>query len=49
MADVGFGWSLYGFFGAALVWLAVYFFWAWRAAERDRVGERSRGQDVHGR
>jgi hypothetical protein len=49
MADVGFGWSLYGFFAAALVWLAVYFYWAWRAAERDRARDESRGQDVHGR
>ncbi len=33
---MGFGWSLYGFFIAAVVWLAVYFVWAWRAARRDR-------------
>ncbi len=33
---MGFGWSLYGFFIAAVVWLAVYFLWAWRAARHDR-------------
>lgn len=43
MTDVGFGWSLYGFFIAAIVWLAAYFAWAWRAAERDR--ERARRND----
>ena len=37
---MGFGWGLYGFFIAALVWLAVYFLWAWSAAKRDR--ERGR-------
>jgi hypothetical protein len=42
MADVGFGWNFYGFFIAAVVWLAVYFLWAWRAAERDRARERGR-------
>jgi hypothetical protein len=36
---VGFGWSLYGFFIAAFVWLAVYFLWAWSAAKRDRNGD----------
>lgn len=39
-AGVGFGASFYGFFAAALVWLAVYFVWAWRAAARD--GRRRR-------
>lgn len=47
MADIGFGWNLYGFFIAALVWLAVYFCWAWRAAARDRARDQERGQ--HGR
>lgn len=32
----GFGWSFYGFFVAAALWLAGYFLWAWRAAVRDR-------------
>jgi hypothetical protein len=32
----GFGWSFYGFFVAAAAWIAVYFLWAWRAAEGDR-------------
>lgn len=41
MADVGFGWNFYGFFVAAVIWLAVYFYWAWRAAERDRERERT--------
>jgi hypothetical protein len=34
---MGFGWSFYGFFAAAALWLAVYFLWAWRAAGRDRA------------
>lgn len=33
---MGFGWGLYGFFVAAVIWIAVYFLWAWRAAVRDR-------------
>ncbi len=33
---MGFGWSLYGFFVAAVVWVCLYFLWAWRAARRDR-------------
>jgi len=33
---MGFGWSFYGFFFAAAVWLLLYFVWAWRAAVRDR-------------
>jgi len=32
---MGFGWSFYGFFLAAGAWLAIYFVWAWRAAQRD--------------
>ncbi len=35
-ASLGFGWSFYGFFAAAVVWLGVYFVWAARAAARDR-------------
>jgi hypothetical protein len=34
---MGFGWSFYGFFVAAAVWVALYFVWAWRAAARDRA------------
>lgn len=41
----GFGWEFYGFFVAAVVWLAIYFLWAWRAARRDRAEEPS----AHGR
>ncbi len=37
---MGFGWSFYGFFLAAALWLLVYFVWASRAAARDR--ERGR-------
>ena len=37
---MGFGWGFYGFFAAAIVWLALYFLWAWRMAERDRKGGR---------
>jgi hypothetical protein len=33
---MGFGWSFYGFFVAAVVWLVLYFAWAARAASRDR-------------
>ena len=33
---MGFGWSFYGFFVAAAVWLLLYFVWALRAAARDR-------------
>jgi hypothetical protein len=33
---VGFGWSFFGFFFAAGLWLAAYFVWAVRAAARDR-------------
>jgi hypothetical protein len=36
-SGMGFGWSFYGFFVAAAVWLALYFVWAWRAAVRDRL------------
>lgn len=36
----GFGWSFYGFFAAAVVWLAIYFAWAARAAARDRQQAR---------
>jgi len=43
--SVGFGWGFYGFFVAAVVWLAIYFLWAWRAAARDRAAER----ESHGR
>ncbi len=32
----GFGWSFYGFFGAAGLWLGLYFLWAVRAAARER-------------
>ena len=32
----GFGLSFYGFFAAALIWLVVYFVWAFRASARDR-------------
>lgn len=33
---MGFGWSFYGFFVAAAVWLGLYFLWAARQATRDR-------------
>ena len=28
----GFGWSFYGFFVVAALWVAAYFAWAWRAS-----------------
>lgn len=37
----GFGFGFYGFFVVAIVWVALYFLWAWRAAARDRVKERA--------
>lgn len=37
---MGFGWGLYGFFVAAVIWVALYFLWAWRMAARDREGRR---------
>ena len=39
---MGLGWSFYGFFAAAAIWLAVYFVWAFRAAAHDR---RSQSND----
>ncbi len=33
---MGFGWSFYGFFVAAAVWLAAYFAWSFTAAARER-------------
>jgi hypothetical protein len=36
---MGFGWSFYGFFVLAVLWLAAYFAWAARAA-RDRNERR---------
>lgn len=34
---VGFGWSFYGFFIAASVWMVLYFVWAFAVAEpKDR-------------
>jgi hypothetical protein len=44
---MGFGWGLYGFFVAAAIWMAVYFYWAWRADLRDRAEARDR--ERHGR
>jgi hypothetical protein len=42
----GFGWSFYGFFVAAALWMAGYFAWSFRAAARDgqrgREGQRRR-------
>jgi hypothetical protein len=32
---MGFGWSFYGFFIAAAVWMAAYFIWAFGAAAGD--------------
>jgi len=33
---MGFGWSFYGFFAAAALWLVVYFAWAYGASHRER-------------
>lgn len=37
----GFGWSFYGFFVAAAVWVTCYFLWAWGASRRE-AGARSK-------
>lgn len=39
---MGFGWSFYGFFAAAIAWLVLYFLWAAREATRDRHPEGRR-------
>ncbi len=33
---MGFGWSFYGFFAAAAVWMVLYFAWALAVDARDR-------------
>jgi hypothetical protein len=33
---VGFGWSFYGFFAAAAIWMVLYFLWAFIAARSDK-------------
>ena len=38
---MGLGWSFYGFFVGAAIWLVLYFLWAVSAARRDR--ERGTG------
>jgi hypothetical protein len=35
---MGFGWSFYGFFIAAGVWLILYFVWAFKAGAREHDG-----------
>lgn len=37
---MGFGWSFYGFFLVAVVWIAAYFLWAFAADARDRRRSR---------
>jgi hypothetical protein len=37
---VGFGWSFYGFFALAAVWMAAYFAWAFHAASEDEDPRR---------
>ena len=32
---MGFGWSFYGFFIAAGLWVCLYFVWAFKAAARE--------------
>jgi len=38
--EMGFGWSFYGFFALAAIWMALYFVWAVRRAARDRKHAR---------
>ena len=33
---IGYGWSFYGFFLLAALWMAAYFAWSFRAAARER-------------
>ena len=33
---MGLGWSFYGFFVGATIWLLLYFLWALTAAKRER-------------
>jgi hypothetical protein len=33
---MGFGWSFYGFFVAAVAWVVLYFVWALQVSARDR-------------
>jgi len=37
---MGFGWSFYGFFLVAVLWITAYFVWAVAADTRDRRGSR---------
>lgn len=37
---MGLGWSFYGFFIGAALWLLLYFLWAFTAAARDRKSGR---------
>lgn len=36
---MGFGWSFYGFFAAAAVWLVIYFLWTFAIEARERRRE----------
>lgn len=40
MNGVGFGWSFYGFFIAAALWIAAYFVGAFAATGRERRRQR---------
>ena len=35
--SMGFGWSFYGFFVAAVAWMVLYFLWAARRPARRRA------------
>jgi hypothetical protein len=37
---MGFGWSFYGFFVAAAVWMALYFAWAFASDDARRKPRR---------
>jgi len=40
----GFGWSFYGFFLFAAVWIAAYFAWARWMEKRERTEQLTRNQ-----
>lgn len=37
---MGFGWSFYGFFALAALWVTAYFLWALRAESADDQNDR---------
>jgi hypothetical protein len=44
----GFGWSFYGFFLFAIVWIAAYFAWAAWMNRKTGAGDRGTGTTTEG-